>query len=188
VASLFGPKICGDSIDFKDDGVTMVTGSYRDENCIELWDLRTYEKTQDVNWDGPTGKIVYNEFHQDAESSEIEEKLRPPKIEDEDGDEEEQKDQKEIEEKKNEPEMPKKKSTPFVYTCLFNNEHNLIIAGGAGDNEIRVFDSENLEVLTAYKYLPKAVTCATKASNTADFTFGSVDSKVRVMVSRNNFL
>jgi len=60
------------------------------------------------------------------------------------------------------------------------------MAGGAGDNEIRVFDSDSLEVLTAYKYLPKAVTCIAKANNTADFSFGSVDSKVRVMVSRNN--
>jgi COMPASS component SWD3 len=41
VASIYGPKICGDAIDFKDDGHTLMTGSYRDENCLELWDLRT---------------------------------------------------------------------------------------------------------------------------------------------------
>jgi WD40 repeat protein len=67
---------------------------------------------------------------------------------------------------------------------LFNNEHNIIIAGGAGDNEVRVFDTDSGEVVGFYTNLPKAVTCVTKSNNTADFAFGSVDSKIRCMVSR----
>ena len=29
ITSIYGPHVCGDSIDFKDDGNTMLTGSYR---------------------------------------------------------------------------------------------------------------------------------------------------------------
>jgi COMPASS component SWD3 len=36
----FGPHICGETIQFRNDGVTMVTGSYRMEDVLEVWDLR----------------------------------------------------------------------------------------------------------------------------------------------------
>lgn len=52
IASLFGPHICGDAIDFKSDGVTMLTGSYRNSDVLELWDLRTFEKTKNIDWFG----------------------------------------------------------------------------------------------------------------------------------------
>ncbi len=29
IASIYGPHICGDAIDFKNDGFTLLTGSYR---------------------------------------------------------------------------------------------------------------------------------------------------------------
>lgn len=86
------------------------------------------------------------------------------------------------------PEQPVRHATPFVYSVIYNNEHNLIIAGGAGDNELRVFDSQTHELLCAYNNLPKAVTCVTKANNTSDFAFGSVDSKVRCIQLRTNFI
>ena len=53
VASIYGPHVCGDAIDFYNDGHTMLTGSYRQEDVIELWDIRTFKKTRVVNWDGP---------------------------------------------------------------------------------------------------------------------------------------
>lgn len=53
IASIYGPHICGDAIDFKDDGHSILTGSYRQENVLELWDLRTRKKYRDVNWEGP---------------------------------------------------------------------------------------------------------------------------------------
>jgi hypothetical protein len=53
VASIYGPHICGDAIDFFNDGHTVLTGSYRQEDVIELWDMRTYKKTRIINWDGP---------------------------------------------------------------------------------------------------------------------------------------
>ena len=59
VASLFGPHICGDSIDFRHDGHTLLTGSYRKEDCLELWDLRKNEKLRNIDWNGPeTGNII----------------------------------------------------------------------------------------------------------------------------------
>ena len=40
VGSIYGPHVCGDAIDFRNDGFTMMTGSYRQDNALELWDLR----------------------------------------------------------------------------------------------------------------------------------------------------
>jgi len=40
VGSIYGPHICGDAIDFRGDGFTMLTGSYRADDALELWDLR----------------------------------------------------------------------------------------------------------------------------------------------------
>ena len=51
-AYIFGPQICGDSIAFRNDGVTMVTGSYRWKDCIEVWDLRMMARTRVIDWDG----------------------------------------------------------------------------------------------------------------------------------------
>lgn len=53
VASIYGPHVCGDAIDFFNDGHTMLTGSYRQEDVLELWDLRTMKKSRVINWDGP---------------------------------------------------------------------------------------------------------------------------------------
>jgi len=53
VANIYGPHICGDAIDYRHDGYTLLTGSYREEDAIELWDLRTLKKFRDIPWDGP---------------------------------------------------------------------------------------------------------------------------------------
>lgn len=53
VASMWGPHVCGDSIDFRNDGNTVLTGSYRQSNVLELWDLRTFKKFKTYEWDGP---------------------------------------------------------------------------------------------------------------------------------------
>jgi len=31
----------------------LLTGSYRQENVLELWDLRKTKKFRDIDWDGP---------------------------------------------------------------------------------------------------------------------------------------
>lgn len=51
--SIYGPHVCGDAIDYYNDGFTLLTGSYRQENVLELWDLRKMKKFRDIAWDGP---------------------------------------------------------------------------------------------------------------------------------------
>ena len=53
VGAFYGPHICGEAIDFRNDGNTLLTGSYRPENALELWDIRKLQKFRDIIWDGP---------------------------------------------------------------------------------------------------------------------------------------
>jgi WD40 repeat protein len=141
VASIYGPHICGDAIDFKSDGHTIITGSYRDKDVIQIWDIRTNEAINSIAWDGL-------------------ENTRPQPT--------------------NGP-----RAAPFVYSCIFNNSTNLIMAGGAGANEVRIFDFNTGSLVSAIKNLPKAVLCMSLAHNNNDFVFGSVDSKSRVITQKN---
>jgi COMPASS component SWD3 len=49
VQSIFGPHICGDSIDMKGD--YLLTGSWSIENQIQIWDIRTFKLVADVKWE-----------------------------------------------------------------------------------------------------------------------------------------
>jgi len=51
IGSLFGPNICGDCVDTLEDG-TILTGSYRDKNQLELWDFKTMKRKQQIKWNG----------------------------------------------------------------------------------------------------------------------------------------
>lgn len=37
-----------------------MTGSYRQDNVIELWDLRVNKKYRDINWDGPKALEIHD--------------------------------------------------------------------------------------------------------------------------------
>jgi len=52
VRTMYGPHICGDCIEIRSDGHTMVAGSYRAEDCIEVYDLRMYKRTRMIPWEG----------------------------------------------------------------------------------------------------------------------------------------
>lgn len=110
VESLYGPHLCGDAIDFKSDGVTILTGSYRQDDCLELWDLRMFKKTRIIDWNGPK-KL---EIEADPETGE-------------------------------KPTIPVE--APFLYSAMFSTYQDMIIAGGAGRNEVRVFDYESGEIV-----------------------------------------
>jgi len=58
VGSIYGPHICGDAIDYYNDGFTLLTGSYRQDNVLELWDMRTLKKVRDIDWDGPKSQSM----------------------------------------------------------------------------------------------------------------------------------
>ncbi len=48
VASIYGPHICGDSIDIR--GTKILTGSWSSENQIQIFDLRTFKPETTMNW------------------------------------------------------------------------------------------------------------------------------------------
>lgn len=53
--SIYGPHICGDSLDFRHDGYTLLAGSYRQDEALQLFDLRKGECVRTYDWDGPSG-------------------------------------------------------------------------------------------------------------------------------------
>jgi len=55
------------------------------------------------------------------------------------------------------------------------------MAGGAGGNQVRLFDYETGHVLGIISDMPRAVLCLTNANSSSDFCFGSCDSKLRIM-------
>ena len=70
VSSIYGPHICGDCIEIRSDGYTMMTGSYRMEDPIEVWDLRMNRRTRFIPWEGSGNQedLVYEESEEDREN------------------------------------------------------------------------------------------------------------------------
>lgn len=56
----------------------------------------------------------------------------------------------------------------------------MIMAGGAGANQVRCYDYDTGTVLCVISDLPRAVLGMCNANTSNDFAFGSVDSKVRI--------
>ena len=75
----------------------------------------------------------------------------------------------------------KRKYAPFIYSCMFNNETNVVMAAGAGANQVRLFDYDTGNIVCIISDLPKAILCLTKANSSNDFAFGGCDSKIRIM-------
>lgn len=69
---------------------------------------------------------------------------------------------------------------PYIYTTKFNKEQDLLFAGGAGKNEFRVFDFATGSLVANISHLPKPIVCGAQANNSSMFTFGSVDSRLRI--------
>lgn len=55
------------------------------------------------------------------------------------------------------------------------------MAGGAGANQVRLFDYETGNVLCIISDMPRAILCQANANTSSDFVFGSCDSKLRIM-------
>lgn len=72
----------------------------------------------------------------------------------------------------------------MIYAAKFNNESNIIMAAGAGDNQVRLFDIESGTIVCQISQLGKPIICMTKANKSNDFAFGSTDSKVRIISQR----
>jgi len=50
VKSIFGPHICGDAIDITMDGSTVLTGSWRVQKQLQLWDTGTAKLMNNISW------------------------------------------------------------------------------------------------------------------------------------------
>jgi len=69
--SIYGPHICGDSIDFKDN--ELLTGSWGTKDQIQVWDIRTHKLLRTVEWEkgdkNPPSTYVYaSQFSKDNNS------------------------------------------------------------------------------------------------------------------------
>lgn len=128
---MYGPHICGDAIDFRSDGHTMLTGSYRQSDVLELWDIRTYKKFRTIDWDGPKSMesnipdLVSNNKESESEDEEEKENIAPLK------------DNKPAEKVMG---FNRYNPAPFIYSAQFNNATNVVMAAGAGCNQVRLFD------------------------------------------------
>ena len=50
VKSLFGPYLCGDSLDVSQAGDKLLTCSYRQSESIQIWDIKTFELVNEIKW------------------------------------------------------------------------------------------------------------------------------------------
>ena len=50
IRRIFSPRICGESIDFNDAGTVLLTGSYRKESPLQLWDWESGKLIDTVTW------------------------------------------------------------------------------------------------------------------------------------------
>merc|ERR1712146_341820 len=60
---------------------------------------------------------------------------------------------------------------PFLYSCMLNNKQDMIMAAGAGGNQVRLFDYETGNVLCIVSDMPRPILCMAKANTTTDFAF-----------------
>ena len=148
VESILGPHICGcDAIDFRNDGNTLLVGSYRQDDALQLYDMRKYECVRSYNWDGTgAGEMLFNDGGEEAKLQSF-----------------------------------KPKSAPMLYASRFNKKQDLIIAGGAGENEVRVFDYESGSIVAMISGLERAVLTIDTTKTDNGFAFGSADSLLRIM-------
>ena len=75
----------------------------------------------------------------------------------------------------------KPKTAPLLYATMFNLRQDLILAGGAGKNQVRIFDYETGNIVAIISDLERSVLCMDVARTGNGFAFGSADSCLRIM-------
>lgn len=48
---MHGPLVCGETLAFHSDGVSLVAGSYRNDDCLEVYDLRKMDRGSVISFD-----------------------------------------------------------------------------------------------------------------------------------------
>ena len=178
VSSIYGPHICGDAIDFYNDGHTLLTGSYRQEDVLELWDLRKMERSRIIDWNGP--KATDNNYTQgmELEKENDEENKENASPRGSPGRSPREEASSEI------TGFSRSAPAPFIYSAQFSNKFDVVMAAGAGANEVRLFGYKTGNLLCCIGDMNRAVLTLTKANTSSDFAFGSADSKIRIMQTR----
>jgi len=69
---------------------------------------------------------------------------------------------------------------PYLYSTFLSKKQDLVFAGGAGRNEMRVFDFHSGNIVGMVSNLPSAIMSGTYANKSDSFSFGCADSKVRI--------
>ena len=64
---------------------------------------------------------------------------------------------------------------------MFSRKQDLIYAGGAGKNELRVFDYESGNIVCIISEMERSILCMDTMKTNTGFAFGSADSCTRVM-------
>ena len=140
VASLYGPHVCGDSVDMHK--WICMTGSYRTSEQVELWDIRNHKKLKFLEWNA----------HAKSESDKA-----------------------------------------FLYAAQFSKSEGgaeFILAGGAGRNEVRIFDNTeegNHKTVGVITELEKACLAVDWGNRSDMFAVGSADGLVRVFSITKSF-
>ena len=57
----------------------------------------------------------------------------------------------------------------------------MLLAGGAGRNEVRVFDYATGNIICVISDMERSVLCMDVANTNSNFAFGSADSCIRIM-------
>ena len=144
---------------------------------LEIFDNRKYAKVRDIAWDGPKASEALAKNFDTEEVKEGHEEAK--------GNEENVSPRKDVSEEPTEVEgFSRSSPAPFIYSAQFNKKNDIIMAGGAGANQVRLFDYESGNVLCVISDLPKAVFCLTQANTSDNFAFGSGDSRLRIMQMR----
>lgn len=148
--SISGPVLCGESLDVHPIDGLILTGSHEADNCIELWDLRkTNKRVRIIDWSGG--------------------------IKDSDG--------KWVVEHESDYTTHQKKlgdSAAFLYCSMFSRDGSKIIAGGGtGKNQVRVFNYDDGQLISAITDLPQSVYCLDYGYSKNNFVFGSGDGALR---------
>lgn len=190
VRTIYGPHICGDCIEIRSDGHTMVTGSYRTEDCIEVYDLRMYKRSRTIPWEGSGNQedLMYDDDGEGEPYTDNEEqKSRPGSVFGVRADNLQRRDDDEVSQtttttksSRKAIRQEKRDAAPYLYTCGFNAKQDLLYAGGAGKNEMRVYDWESGNIVGMVSNLPTTIMSGAMAKSSNLFSFGCADSKVRI--------
>lgn len=153
VAQMYGPHVCGEAIDARRDG-KLITGSYRVEDALQLWDLKMNKVCSVLNWNGG-----WEDPKTEADLKKIMHEGPPSP-------------------KSKKKEVP----VPFIYSACFSKpDQSLIVAGGAGRNEVRLWEYESGNLICNISDLEQSILTVDFANQSQRFAFGATDSCLRVM-------